>query len=290
MKRITVTCLFCFSFILFADYCFSQDLIILKSGDEISSKVLEVNTDLVKYKKWTNKEGPTYSTAKAEIFMIKYANGTKDVFNDSSFSNGTKNSNGGETVMDIDGNVYKTVQIGTQKWMAENLKTTKYRNGDPIINNQNWQSLTTGAYCWYDNNVTTNKTTYGALYIWYAVADSRNIAPAGWHVATAVAWTTLTTFLQTGNAEGGNLTDTGFIHWSSPNTDATNSSGFTALPGGNRLANGNFYNLGLNGSWWSSGSGDPNGAWNRILSYTNSNVNRGYGSKQNGFSVRCVKD
>ncbi len=101
------------------------------------------------------------------------------------------------TVTDIDGNVYRTVKIGTQVWMAENLKTTKYRNGDPIANVTNgasWKALTTGAYCWYNNDA-ENKVTYGGLYNWFVVADSRKIAPTGWHVPTDAEWTVLTDFL-----------------------------------------------------------------------------------------------
>jgi uncharacterized protein (TIGR02145 family) len=138
------------------------------------------------------------------------------------------------TVTDIDGNIYHTVTIGTQVWMVENLKTTKYRNGDPIPNvtGNAWAALTTGAYCWYNNDAATYKATYGALYNWYAVADSRNIAPTGWHVPTDAEWTTLTTFLGGESVAGGKLKETGTNHWTSPNTGATNETGFTALPGG----------------------------------------------------------
>ena len=200
----------------------------------------------------------------------------------------TTSSASGSTVVDIDGNVYNTVTIGTQVWMAENLKTTKYRNGDQIANvidNPAWSSLSSGAYCWY-NNVTNNKATYGAMYNWYAVADSRNIAPTGWHVATDAEWTTLTTFLGGGSVAGSKMKETGTAHWTSLNTDATNNSGFTALPGGYRsCSTGLFYDLGSRGNWWTSTE-----ALSRALSYSYANIDR-YGSlKQYGFSVRCVKD
>jgi len=197
------------------------------------------------------------------------------------------------TVTDLEGNVYKTIKIGTQRWMAENLKTTKYRNGDPIPNvpeNLAWKSLTTGAYCWNNNNATSSKATYGALYNWFAVADSRNIAPTGWHVATDDDWTTLTTYLQGVNVAGGKLKETGFIHWSNPNIGASNSSGFTALPGGYRGGSGAFYGVGSGGIWWCSKVRDANNAWGRYLRYGEAKITRDSGGKNYGFSIRCVKD
>ena len=153
--------------------------------------------------------------------------GTQVIFSTATLSGGT--------VVDIDGNVYNTVTIGTQVWMVENLKTTKYRNGDAIPNvtgNASWVALSTGAYCWYNNDAATYKATYGALYNWYAVGDSRNIAPSGWHVATDSEWTTLSTFLGGESIAGDKLKEIGTSHWLSPNTGATNSNGFTAFPGG----------------------------------------------------------
>ncbi len=197
------------------------------------------------------------------------------------------------TMTDIDGNVYKTITIGTQTWMAENLKTTKYRNGDLIPNVTDgtaWSALATGAYCWYNNDV-ANKATYGGLYNWFAVADTRNIAPTGWHVPTDAEWTTLTTFLGGESVAGGKLKEAGTSHWSSPNTGATNSSGFTALPGGYRLNNGgSFYDVGTNGNWWSSTAYGASNAWNRALNYYFAYAYRYYNNKQYGFSVRCVRD
>ena len=197
------------------------------------------------------------------------------------------------SVTDIDGNVYKTIKIGTQRWMAENLKTTKFRNGDPIPNvseNLAWKSLTTGAYCWNNNNATSNKVNYGALYNWFAVADNRNLAPIGWHVATDDDWTLLTSYLQGVNVAGGKLKETGFNHWSNPNIGATNSSGFTALPGGYRGGSGAFYGVGSGGIWWSSKVRDANNAWGRYLRYGEAKITRDSGGKTYGFSVRCVKD
>ena len=196
------------------------------------------------------------------------------------------------SVTDIEGNVYKTITIGTQTWMAENLKTTKYRNGDPIANvteNTGWSALSTGAYCWFKNDAATYKGTFGALYNWYAVADSRNIAPTGWHVSTSAEWTTLTTYL--GTDPGSQLKETGVTHWITPNTGATNKSGFTALPGGLRYhTDGAFSSMGTNGLWWTKTTSDATNAWYSSLYYTYSTANLSSLHRQFGFSVRCVKD
>src|SRR5665648_17086 len=196
------------------------------------------------------------------------------------------------TVSDIDGNVYHTVTIGTQVWMAENLKTTKYRNGNPIPNiTSNWAALTSGAYCWYNNDAATYKANYGALYNWFAVADSRKIAPVGWHVPSDAEWTTLTTFLGGESVAGGKLKETGTTHWLNLNIGATNSSGFTALPGG-LCSDYNYRDIGNDGHWWSSTDIDTDQAWSRTLvdKYAWVGSRDGYYSKRFGFSVRCVKD
>ncbi len=138
------------------------------------------------------------------------------------------------TMTDQDGNTYKTITIGTQTWMAENLKTTKYRNGDPIPNVTDiseWYHLTTGAYCDYINTPGSD-VTYGKLYNWHTVADSRNIAPTGWHVPSDAEWAILIEYLGGSDVAGGKLKETGTTHWYNPTTEATNESGFTGLPGG----------------------------------------------------------
>ena len=198
---------------------------------------------------------------------------------------------GNPTLTDIDGNVYHTVTIGNQTWMAENLMTTKYRNGDAIATVAgSWATLVTGAYSWY-NNDPANKTIYGGFYNWYAVSDSRNIAPAGWHVPTDAEWTTLTTYLGGESVAGGKLKETGTSHWFSPNTGATNSAGFTALPGGLRdYFDGTFNNVGYLGNWWSSTTYDAANAWYRNLHYYIANAGRYTYDRHNGFSVRCVRD
>lgn len=200
------------------------------------------------------------------------------------------------TVTDIDGNVYHTVTIGTQVWMVENLRTTKYNNGIaiPLVNDgTSWSILTSPGYCWYDNDAATYKNTYGALYNFYAV-NTGKLAPAGWNVPADSEWTILTTYLGGKSIAGGKMKSTGTIEtatglWYDPNTGATNESGFTGLPAGNRSLPA-FKDIGIFGSWWSS-TGDNSGeAANRSLYYSDITVWRGYGLKNFGNSVRCVKD
>jgi uncharacterized protein (TIGR02145 family) len=197
------------------------------------------------------------------------------------------------TVTDIDGNVYQTVTIGTQVWMKEDLRVTHYRNGDSIPNvtdNTAWTAQTAGAYCEYNNSL-SNAATYGRLYNWYAVSDSRIIAPAGWHVASDAEWQMLSDSLGGSVVAGGKLKEAGTTHWTSPNTGATNESGFTALPGGYRgINNGTFFQLGSCTYFWSSTGYNSDMAWLRCLFSSFSDLYRGGIYKGNGFSVRCVKD
>ena len=195
------------------------------------------------------------------------------------------------SITDIDGNTYKTVTIGTQTWMAENLKVTKYNDGIAIPNvtdNTAWRELTTGALCDYDNTP-SNSETYGKLYNWHAV-NTGKLCPTGWHVPSDAEWTELTDYLGGSSVAGGKLKETGTTHWASPNTGATNETGFTALPGGYRNLNGSFYNIGYYGSWWSATEYGATYAWFRYLSNYNSNVSRDYFDKEVGLSVRCVRD
>jgi uncharacterized protein (TIGR02145 family) len=197
------------------------------------------------------------------------------------------------TVTDIDGNIYQTIKIGTQVWMAANLKVTRYRNGDAIPNvtvNTTWGSLSYGAYCNY-NNDTSNTETYGCLYNWYSITDSRNIAPEGWHVPSDGEWQTLVDYLGGDAVGGGKMKEAGTSHWASPNLDATNESGFTALPGGYRYdGNGVFGHMGYDASFWSSSDGRDGCAWYRNLGFGISGVYRYGNFKQGGLSVRCVMD
>ncbi|MBU0713667.1 VCBS repeat-containing protein, partial [bacterium] len=197
------------------------------------------------------------------------------------------------TVTDIDGNVYRTVKIGDQWWMAENLKVTHYRNGDPIPNitdNTQWSNLSTGAYCEYDNNP-ANIETYGRLYNWYAADDSRNIAPEGWHVPSDAEWQTLVDYLGGSSVAGGKMKETGTEYWNSPNTGATNESCFSALPGGYRTNLGIYEILGSYAGFWSSTEATELSSHIRYLFDSNSEVYRGTGyDNQGAFSVRCVRD
>jgi uncharacterized protein (TIGR02145 family) len=195
-----------------------------------------------------------------------------------------------EIVTDIDGNVYHSITIGTQVWMVENLKTTKYRNGDPIPNvtEDTWGNLTTGAYCNYNNNA-NNSTTYGRLYNWFAVNDSRNIAPTGWHVPNDAEWATLTNYLVGNGVAGGKLKEKGTTHWQSPNIGATNESNFTALPGGYRLEGGFVY-IGKAGCWWSTTVYNTPDACYQNLWYDSEGLGFGNYSLVAGYSVRCLRD
>jgi uncharacterized protein (TIGR02145 family) len=199
-----------------------------------------------------------------------------------------------DKITDKDGNVYTSVTIGTQTWMDENLKTTKYNDGTAIPNvtdNTEWSALTTGAYCWLDNNASTYKATYGALYNWYTVSTTinggKNVCPMGWHVPTDAEWTTLTDYLGGVGAAADKLKEAGTTHWTSPNTGG-NETGFTALPGGNRVNSGQFSNVGFEGAWWSATEYDTRYA--RYREIYERNVHSGWYDKRAGMSVRCVKD
>ena len=197
-----------------------------------------------------------------------------------------------QTLKDIEGNVYSTITIGTQIWMTENLKTTKYNNGtaiESVTDNKAWEALATSAFCWYKNDSTANKNTYGALYNWYSV-NTKKICPIGWHVPTDAEWTILTTFLGGERVAGNKLKETGKKHWSHPNAVATNESGFTALPSGYRFNTGSFFYIGEYCSWWSSSESDSNNAWFRYLNDSDGIVRRSGFNKRCGFSVRCLRD
>jgi len=203
-----------------------------------------------------------------------------------------------DACVDIDGNVYSTVTIGTQVWTAENLKVTHYRNEDAITNETTddaaWKALSTEAYCAYNNDASNESDTYGYLYNWYAVSDVRNIAPVGWHVPTDAEWTILTNYLGGESVAADKMKETGTNRWETslnPAVIHTNESGFTALPGGDRYdGTGEFRKLGLGAYFWSSTSSGAINAWFRSLSYTTSSVNRNYRYYFSGFSVRLVKD
>ncbi|MFZ9939969.1 MAG: FISUMP domain-containing protein [Bacteroidia bacterium] len=208
---------------------------------------------------------------------------------------------GTPSLTDIDGNVYNTVQIGTQCWTQSNLTVSKYRNGNGIpniTNNTQWSQTNTGIRGWCSyNNDASNGTTFGKLYNWYAVNDSRGLCPTGWHVPTDSEWNVMVKYLDP-NA------DTAALGWQNTNAgtalksttgwnnngNGTNSSGFTGLPGGYRNDNGGFGNVGNFGYWWSSSDAGSGSAWYRTLNYGSANVFRSNPDQRYGFSVRCVRD
>ncbi len=195
---------------------------------------------------------------------------------------------------DIDGNIYPTITIGNQIWMKENLKTKKYCNGDLIGTtaspNTDISSEQTPKYQWAYGGNENNAAIYGRLYTWYAATDSRNICPTGWHVPSDAEWTNLTNTLGGATIAGGKLKESGTSHWSSPNTNGSNESGFTALPGGDRYFNGTYFNLTNYGNWWSSTQSSTNMAWYRVMNFNNAELTRNSYSAQDGFSIRCIKD
>ena len=213
------------------------------------------------------------------------------------------------TLIDNDGHTYNYRKIGTQAWMTENLRTSKYRNGESISNltsAADWSAATLGAWCYYNNDATLGRK-YGKLYNWYAVSDNRNIAPVGWHVATDEEWTTLEKYLiangynYDGSTSGDNYAKTlaATTDWATDSGTGTigndltknNSSGFSALPGGYRASlSGTFGGVGFGGYWWSSTEDGMGSAWNRGMYYIYSNVYRYLYNKQYGISVRCVRD
>jgi uncharacterized protein (TIGR02145 family) len=197
------------------------------------------------------------------------------------------------SITDQNGNTYATIVIGTQEWMAENLRTAIYANGDPISNVTDagqWVGLATGAWIHY-NNDSQYESPYGKLYNWYTVADPRNVCPAGWHVPTDAEWTVLSDYLGGQSVAGGQMKSTSTQYWQAPNTGATNDSGFSGLPGGERIFyDGNFNNLGDYGSWWSASEESADVAWPRYLDNTSAGIYRDNSDKRYGFSVRCVRD
>jgi uncharacterized protein (TIGR02145 family) len=197
------------------------------------------------------------------------------------------------TITDIDGNLYNTVIIDNQCWMSENLKTSRYRNGGSIpyvVGNTDWQALTTGAWSNYNHDA-VNDPIYGKLYNWYTTLGD-TLCPAGWGVPTDAEWTTLTTYLGGESVAGGKMKSVGTAYWNSPNTGATNESGFSALPGGSRDNDGSFFNISYNAYFWSATEYDINYAWIRNLYYNNGSVIRNYylNYKSVGASVRCLRD
>jgi uncharacterized protein (TIGR02145 family) len=212
----------------------------------------------------------------------------------------------GPNITDSDGNSYKTVYIGSQTWMAENLKTSKYNDGTSIPNVKDsleWLKLTTGAWCYYDNDNKYN-AKYGKLYNWYAVDSisngNKNVCPTGWHVPSDAEWKVLTDYLGGDSIGGGKMKEVGITSWYSPNTLATNTSLFTGLPGGYRKGNCNYCGdhsyegvcvfIGVRSYWWSSSELSGGNSWFRTLRSDEGDVYRGGLEFKSGLSVRCLRD
>ena len=235
----------------------------------------------------TNNYGSNNKTASNYITVGQVPNNNGIVFN----PNRTYGN-----VSDVEGNVYKTIQIGTQTWMAENLKTTKFNDGldiPPVFDSIVWKTLSTSGYCWYNNSELNYRETYGALYNYYAI-NSGKICPLGWHVPSNSEWEILYKDYLGGTFDvGGKMKETGTIHWFSPNYLATNETGFTALPGGKRNVNCTYSLMGAGGYWWtnttvSNSSGFPL-SYGYSMGFGSSSIGRDYVTNE-GLSMRCIKD
>lgn len=195
------------------------------------------------------------------------------------------------SVTDIDGNTYRTIRVGDQEWMAENLRVTRYNDKNSIAHISDalmWSGQSAPAWCWYDNDRNYD-APYGKLYNWYAVATGK-LCPTGWHVPTMADWTILIDFLGGENKAGGKIKEVGLNHWQSPNTGATNESSLTGLPGGTRDENGTYVNIGSYGIWWSSTASSISVANCQIVSYFGEKIISSGNSKGFGNSVRCLRD
>ena len=223
----------------------------------------------------------------------------------------TNNSNTNDlTLIDIDGNVYDTVRIGTQTWMVQNLRTTHYNDGTAIPNITDataWSTLSTPGYCWYKNDETSNKPIYGALYNWHVI-NTGKLCPKGWHVPTNDEFTVLENYLiangynYDGKTSGNNYAKalasiTGWSLSTNPGAIGTNdypskrnATGFTARPGGYRTLDGTFALIGDAGYWWSSSENGPSLVWYRQMYFNISNISSTYINKGVGFSIRCIKN
>jgi uncharacterized protein (TIGR02145 family) len=203
------------------------------------------------------------------------------------------------SVNDADGNSYGTVKIGTQVWITENLKVTRFNDNKEIAmidvhkksraDLENAERIQTPGYSWYNNDGPVYKNVYGALYNWHAV-NTGKLCPAGWHIPSDNEWIVLLNYLGGVSDAGVKIKETGTLHWQKTKIKATNESGFTARPGGYRTDTGEFFHVGTYCSWWSSTGNDDNNAWHYYMGYYYSHVFRDYHTRENGFSVRCIMD
>lgn len=205
------------------------------------------------------------------------------------------------TLTDIDGNKYKTIKIGKQIWMAENLRVSRYNSGryiDNITDNKQWEDDRNGGWCYYEHDATKN-TPYGKLYNWYAVSNTNQLCPAGWHIPSDLDWDILIANLNPPGSTlkdnsavplvGGIMKSTGTAYWYSPNAEATNNSGFSALPGGYRTIKGQFYSMGSLANWWSISEYNVLKAWSRYIGVNGGSLHRFNYEKEIGLSVRCLR-
>jgi uncharacterized protein (TIGR02145 family) len=250
------------------------------------SKYTTVNSNLTGLK-----AGTTYYYKVVAVTSADTTFGDEETFTTTNPGKSIISFNSGLTygsVTDADNNVYKTIIIGTQTWMAENLKTTRFNDGTDITftpDATDWAGLSIAGYCWYNND----SVAYGALYNWYTASKS-NICPSGWHVPTDEDWTILSNFVGGENVAGEKLKEPGTTHWLTTDISTANEAGFTALPGGYRFAEGTYGNIRRYGYWWSSTESSASQAFCMNILSTDSNFNRTSSSKNSGFSVRCLKD
>ena len=245
-----------------------------------------------------------YHNVYAQTYMrVNFKNGNATTFGVANIDSIVYHSTTCPVLTDVDGNNYSVVAIGNRCWMKENLKTTHYNDGTPIstgLNNNDWQNTLSGAYSDY-NNDSTISAVYGRLYNWYAVANPAGLCPTGWHVPSDADWSLLVKYIDPqadtfclactqSQVAGGMMKSTGTQYWLSPNTGATNQSGFSGLPAGNRNFNGTFNNIGSSGYWWSATELSSAIAWDRNLFYNGGDEYRVNYYKVFGFSVRCLRD
>ena len=259
-----------------------------KSGTGTFALIGTTVTDVTTYNDTGLTQGTTYTY---RVYSYNAGGNSTTYSNELSLTSTVQLNIPGPNVTDIDGNVYQTVTSCNQTWMKTNLNVSRYRNGDiipQVTDATQWANLTTGAWCYY-NNSSSIGATYGKLYNWYAVNDPRGLAPVGYHVPTDLEFTTLTTCLGGELVAGGAMKETGIAHWKSPNTSATNSSGFSGLPGGDQV---NGYTSGIfdKGEWWSSSEDRTSFAWALGLSYNNGYSYRGSVLKIGAYSVRCLRN
>jgi uncharacterized protein (TIGR02145 family) len=271
----------------------------LNSFGNIYSNATTFGDSIAISAKWISGSGTTVTATGKYKFLRNYQKTINIQLN--TLTNNF-NFEGWNIVYDIDGNAYHTVTIGTQTWMAENLKVTHYRDGSIIpnvTNNSTWISLTTGAYCDY-NNLPSNSDVYGKFYNWYAVIAGKNIAPIGYHIPTDSEWIILENYLLTHLGYSSNIAKSLATNtlWNTYSISGTvgcnlignNSSGFSSLPSGSRYDGGIFVNLGYTCNWWCISESDSSNGWYRYLSYNQSALGRATYTKVGGLSIRCIKD